>query len=298
MAYDRTAQILTRGTLDRSDFALLLRVLQLTKGRGAVLGRSSPYKHIVLDEVQDYSPIELATMLSVVNDVGNLTLVGDTTQRVEEGFPGWEKLSKHWTAKKMASNFLRLDVSHRSTKQIIACASAIGKLEVARGGGDGERPTWMFARSQEPVIGAVIDWLQRITRKAPNALIGVICFSPASAKEAYRLLKPTFGPLIRLADEGGFSFEEGILVCDAYAAKGLEFFGVMVYQPVLSVLPKGEAGAALLYIAATRAQEYLAFASWGAPAVVASCPAAVLERIDLDIADEEDEGPAADESDG
>lgn len=291
----RTADMVRRGTLDRSDFALLLRTLQLTKGRGAVLGRATPFKHIVLDEVQDYSPVELATILSVVTEVGNVTLIGDTTQRIEEGFPGWDKLTKYWTGRKVESNFLKLDVSHRSTRQIVACASCIGSIEGPRGGRDGERPRWYFSRGQEKVLTAALDWLRRITAECPNGLIGVVCFSSAHAKEAYSLLSPTFGPLVRLADEGAITFEQGIVICDAYAAKGLEFYGVLVYQPVSSVLPRTDGGRALLYVASTRAQEYLAFATWGGSSPLKSVASSVLERFDLDIADEEEVGSTSTE---
>jgi DNA helicase IV len=112
-AHTRTADTLNRGTLDRSDFSLLLRIVQLLAGAPTALRRRTPYKHIVIDEVQDYSPVELATVLSSLTTQGTLTLVGDTAQRVEEGFPGWEKLRRWWTARRVESSFVRLQVSHR-----------------------------------------------------------------------------------------------------------------------------------------------------------------------------------------
>jgi hypothetical protein len=87
-----------------------------------------------------------------------------------------------------------------------------------------------------------------------------------------------------LAGDTSFSFEEGIIVCDAYAAKGLEFFGVLVYQPLASSLPRGEVGRNLLYIASTRAQEHLAFASWGGgSSPLTLCSDRILDKVDLDL---------------
>jgi DNA helicase-2/ATP-dependent DNA helicase PcrA len=208
--------------------------------------------------------------------------VGDTAQRVEEGFPGWEKLSRFWTARKVESSFVRLEVSHRSTRQIVLCAAALAGIETPAGGRNGPRPQWFVARAQDPVIGASIEWLQEVVAAAPNALVGVVCFSAAAAKEAFSLLSPSFGPMVRMSDDGTFSFGEGIVVCDAYTAKGLEFHAVLVYQPSMSVLPKGEVGRNLLYIASTRAQEKLAFATWGGPSPLQSCPRRLLDKVDLD----------------
>lgn len=293
-AYDRTREIESRGTLDRSDFSLILRALQVVKGRGAVLGRASPYKHVLLDEVQDYSPVELATILTVVTDVGNVTLVGDTSQKVEDGFPGWDKLTKWWRARKMTSSFVRLQVSHRSTQQIVSCASAIAGIESQRGGRAGRRPEWMFSRSSERALEAAIQWLTHITSTHPRSMIGVLCFSALEAKELHSLLIPTFGPLVRLGDDALFTFDEGIVVCDVYAAKGLEFFGVLVYQPSTSSIPQGEVGRNLLYIAATRAQDHLLFVTPKVRrSVLSDCSRSLLERIDLDLEVEEEEAQAS-----
>ncbi len=290
-AYTRTAETITRGTLDRSDFSLLLRIVQLLKGASTALRRRSPYKHIVIDEVQDYSPVELATVLSSLTTQGTLTLVGDTAQRVEEGFPGWEKLRRWWTARSVESSFVRLQVSHRSTRQIVACAAHLGSVEPPNGGRTGDRPQWLKGNEGDEATGAAINWLRKITSLAPNGMIGVICFSSAAVREVHSLLSPSFGPMIRMGDDASFSFDEGIVVCEAYAAKGLEFFGVLVWNPISSALPKGDVGRHLLYIASTRAQEHLAFVTWGEQkCALSSVPDRLLERVDVTVeAGEEEE---------
>lgn len=288
-ALDRTREIEKRGALDRSDFSLLLRCLQLTQGPLKVSGRSELYQHIIIDEVQDYSPVELATVLSSVTNVGNLTLVGDTAQRLEEGFPGWEKLRRWWTARKIESSFIRLEVSHRSTKAIVECASALGGLPAPAAGRRGVRPQVLFAAAHETLLGGMLGWLQRGVAASPNALIGVLCFSAAHVKELHALLSPTFGPIVRTGDESSFSFAEGIVVCEVFAAKGLEFHSVLVYQPTGSVLPAGDTGKHLLYIASTRAQEKLAFAVFGnQKSPVMGLPERILERVDLDDVEKEE----------
>jgi DNA helicase IV len=172
----------------------------------------------------------------------------------------------------------------------VAVGAAIVGLESPRGVRSGRRPQWIRARKQERTLGAALSWLGETVEQAPNGLIGVLCFSASDAREAYSLLTPTFGPLVWLADESSFSFEEGIVVCEAYAAKGLEFFGVMVWQPVSSSLPRGDVGRHLLYIASTRAQEQLAFVSWGgAGSPLSAVSERLLDVVDLDLDDDEEE---------
>jgi len=289
-AYERTKEMATRGTLDRSDYSLLLRCVQLLVGPTKPTKRSSLYRHLVIDEVQDYSPIELATVLSVVTEIGNLTLVGDTSQRTEDGFPGWDKLRKWWTARKIESSFVKLEVSHRSTKAIVTCASVLGKLDGPVTGRPGPLPKWFFGKTHEYVLEGLIDWLKQAIDAAPNSLIGVLCFSAAEVKEAYSLISPKFGAMVRIGNESGFTFEEGIVVCEVYQAKGLEFNSVLVLQPTKKNLPEGDVGRNLLYIAATRAQEQLAFATWGGgESPLRACSERVLEKIDCDQIEPEEE---------
>ena len=154
----------------------------------------------------------------------------------------------------------------------------------------GDRPQWLKGTEADEATGAAIQWLRKITTLAPNGMIGVICFSSAAVREVYSLLAPSFGPMIRTGDDASFSFDEGIVICEAYAAKGLEFFGVLVWNPISSALPKGDIGRHLLYIASTRAQEHLAFVTWGDhKSALSGVPDRLLERVDVTVEIEEGE---------
>ena len=100
----------------------------------------------------------------------------------------------------------------------------------------------------------------------PNSLTAVLCSSQAEAKYATSLLEPTFSNSVRLATDDSFSFEAGIVVCDTKQVKGLEFFNVLIWNPLEKNYPKEDpASRNLLYIGVTRAEENLCIVTWGKP---------------------------------
>jgi superfamily I DNA/RNA helicase len=305
-AYHRTSEMVTRGTLDRSDYSLLLRAAQLlglvTDTKSGLIGGgkiAGPFRHVVIDEVQDYSPVELATVLSTLTAEGSLTLVGDVSQRTEDGFPGWKKLQGWWAERKRESSFVKLEVSHRCTKEIMRCAALLGDSsatpsQVVVSGRNGHKPRWLMGEDQEQSLAGLLDWLTERTEEAPNALLAVVCFSQSAARDLRSLLEPKFGASVRMIEDGDVSFEQGILIGEASSLKGLEFYGVVLWEPTNKTLPPGEIGANLLYVACTRAQEHLAFVTSsrnGTP--LNRLSNSILQRVEVEPLDrtEEDENP-------
>jgi len=110
------------GVLDRCADAVITRLFELRTG-GIIRpdGRLGRLGHIVVDEVQDYSPLELAGLIGAVEKFDQLTLVGDTAQGLDpaSAFPGWEKLRHYWSLGDELSRYVSLTISHRSTLPII-----------------------------------------------------------------------------------------------------------------------------------------------------------------------------------
>src|SRR5262249_49473466 len=78
--------------LDAEDDALLLRAWQLRVG--PLPGRGSAplvYRHVAIDEVQDFSPVEVQVLLDCLDKSRSITLAGDTQQHVltDAGFTSW-----------------------------------------------------------------------------------------------------------------------------------------------------------------------------------------------------------------
>jgi len=85
--------------LDEEDNALLLRIHQLQRGP---LGNNQPiaYDHLMVDEVQDFAPVELAVLLDSTNPRRSITLAGDTNQSIvpNTGSPAGRKCWPTWAS--------------------------------------------------------------------------------------------------------------------------------------------------------------------------------------------------------
>ncbi len=267
-ARELTERDFADGILDWNDDALLLRIFQrMTGGVATVSGKVGKLGHVVVDEVQDLSPVELATLIDAVTDRSSLTLVGDVSQNLDraQSFPGWDQLRRHWNFAEEMSHYVSLEVSHRSTLPIMRLADYIQRRDLVKSGRPGRTPIWFKCRNEAQGIEHVLQWLTKAGELYPNRIACVICATPQDAKFAHKMLQPTFGARVRLGDEFSFSFEEGILVTDVRQAKGLEFFSVLLWNPSARSYPAGGLEQNLLYVAVTRAEENLCIVTWNRP---------------------------------
>src|SRR6185436_18844242 len=78
--------------LDVEDDALLLYAWQLRVGPlRKRTGVPLRYRHVAIDEVQDFSPLEVRVLLGCLDERRSITLAGDTQQHLleEGGFTSW-----------------------------------------------------------------------------------------------------------------------------------------------------------------------------------------------------------------
>jgi DNA helicase-2/ATP-dependent DNA helicase PcrA len=277
---------------DAAEDALLLRLYQLKNSSVCIRDKQfGLYKHIVVDEVQDFSPVELATVVGAVEKLSQLTVVGDSAQELSEEstFPGWEKLRAYWKLGDTLSQFMKLTVSHRSSLQIMQFADFILGERRTSDGRKGVAPLWFKTLSENSGVSEAISWLSRVLEKYPDSIVAVICRNQREASFVQSLLEPTFGSAVRLGSDSGFSFEEGIIVCAVEQVKGLEFPHVLIWNPSASAYPNNAQSKNLLYVAATRAEEHLALVTWGKESPLLPNPYSKLVRL------KEEELPEGDE---
>lgn len=258
----------SRGVVDRCAEAALVRLFELRTG-GLIRpdGRHGKLGHIVVDEVQDYTPIDLACLIGGVTKLDQLTLVGDTAQGLDGGraFPGWEKLRHYWSLSDEMSRYVSLTISHRSTLPIMRLGDYVQGRSSVTDGRPGRVPIWFVCPDETIGIRAAIDWLNRAIERYPTNLSAVICANATEAKQVLSLLKPTFGELVRPGDRDTFSFQEGIVVTDVRESKGLEFVNVLLWNPTAQGYPNDQLGKNALYVAVTRAEENLCLVTWRRP---------------------------------
>ncbi|MGK0290568.1 MAG: DNA helicase-2/ATP-dependent DNA helicase PcrA, partial [bacterium] len=110
-------------TLDREDDPILLLMYQ--KFIGDLRKKNKKplrYTHMVIDEAQDLSPLELKVLFNIASKPASITLAGDVNQKIiqHNGFDTWESVFKHLGLE--GQKISPLKVSYRSTYEIMAFA--------------------------------------------------------------------------------------------------------------------------------------------------------------------------------
>ena len=280
--------------LGRIGLAEAVLVLLLASQKGETLprpaGQLEKFKHVVLDEVQDFSAPELALIVEIVDKLSSLTLTGDAAQAISHTgtFPGWDMLRKYKNLEG-SSHFVELTVSHRSTAAIMHLADHVQGEQRTKGGRPGKPPLWFSCRNENEATKECIAWLLRISEKYPEAVVAVLTDTRETARYLSSLLRPTFSSALQTWDDSTQSFQEGILVMSVQDAKGLEFEHVLIWNPSDKSYPRTQLGRNKLYVAITRAEEHLCIVTHDKPSSLLPPLASPLVRgIEPDL--EEDDG--------
>ncbi|MFA6940453.1 MAG: UvrD-helicase domain-containing protein [Clostridiaceae bacterium] len=199
-------------------------------------------KHIVIDEAQDYSPLQFI-VLKELTKVSSFTIVGDYDQRITplKGSVSMLNLDQHLTLEIVKYN---LNKSYRSTKEIMEYARKYTKskeiLPLVRSGDPVEE---IFVSDENEML-KMIDEKIDILISSGYESISVIVRDIKEAKFIYEYLKKDIS--VSLIDTEDKILRKGVSIITSYFAKGLEFDAV--------VIPKmGEIEDNLLYIMCTRA---------------------------------------------
>ena len=234
-------------TLEYSDLAPLAYLHLALEGNG-----NQPFrvKHLLIDEMQDYSPIQYKVIQKLFPC--RKTVLGDAGQSVNPyGSSTAETIQKSLTA----SEIMKLCKSYRSTFEITDFAQKIhpnAELEpVAR---HGEKPQILqFGSAVEELSG--IMGLISTYRKSGYKSLGIICETEQQARKMADMLKSYANDISFLSSQSS-AFVQGIVITSAHMAKGLEFDEVIIPQTDERNY-RSEIDKSMLYVAVTRAMHRL-----------------------------------------
>ncbi|MEG4531796.1 3'-5' exonuclease [Microcoleus sp. D2_18a_D3] len=229
------------------------------------------YRHIIIDEGQDFSPEMIRSLAKAIPKNGSLTFFGDVAQQIYGHRMSWREaglnITKPWEFKE----------NYRNTKQIAKLGLAISEMPYFRDvrdlvepvspNADGPRPTIVKFASIQQEITFIVQQASEIARTQSVAIL-------VRDRRYANLIIPQLQRIVNLVnldlDIKAWKTEQGIQYCGTYhSAKGLEFDAVILPFCNNQLLPDPEAVTAfgetdamaqagrLLYVGVTRARSRL-----------------------------------------
>lgn len=257
--------------LDPEDDALLLRAWQLRVGP-LLAGGKKPIRmrHLVVDEVQDFSPTEIQVLLGCMSPDASITLAGDTQQHVVQnsGFTSWSEFFRYLGIPGAEIDTLR--VSYRSTRPIVefsreVLADLVEDEEAPETPRDGPPVELFRFTDRGACVAFLADALRELAREEPLASVAVLTPAPAISETYYQGLARAELPRLRHVRDQDFSFSSGVEVTEIGQVKGLEFDYVILVDVDAAQFPETAAARRLLHVGATRAIHQLWLTSVATP---------------------------------
>ena len=269
-------------TLDYEDDPILLYFYQhLFKEIVSRGGRSLELSHLMVDEVQDLSPVELSVLLKTLKEPASITLAGDVNQKMIEqsGFMDWERMFESLGLQGQAVS--TLTIGYRSTFEIMTFAlDLLGDLAITNevtATRNGPPIELFHFANQGELVYFLAKSLKELTIIEPNASICLVCLNPEDATSYFQLLDRMELNDLRLVSDQDFPFTPGIDITDIKQVKGLEFDYVILLDVDSEHYPDNDYSRYLLHIGATRAAHQLWLMNCGDPSSI--LPPSLLTRM-------------------
>jgi DNA helicase II / ATP-dependent DNA helicase PcrA len=251
-------------TIDTEDYAVLFELDRLRahhRGRPAV--SPNAYDCIVVDESQEFAPLELALIGRSRAPHGTLIVAGDAGQQVDPTacFTGWPATMAELGLRDYES--ATLEVSYRCPPEVTALARSILWPESAPPAERQDAASLAFTRFDNEChfVAWLIDELRSLGATDSRASVALICRTPEGARRMAVLVRRGIG--VRLALDGDFPMHGGVSVTCVQEAKGLEFDHVVVPDASPRFYPDLPESRRALYVAVTRPMHQLVLATSG-----------------------------------
>ncbi len=226
------------------------------------------YRHVIIDEGQDFSPEMLRSLAAAIPENGSLTFFGDIAQQIYGHRVSWR------SAGLTATNIWRFEENYRNTKQIAQLALALADMPSFPDDPDLVEPTAPVADGPLPALKRLANEseerefaVSQATGQARTGTVAILFRTRDQEKSILRHLPSEATRLHRSLQQ--WPSGPGLFYGTYHAAKGLEFD--TVFLPFLSdkcwphpadVELLGEQEAAvrnsrLLYVGITRARSTL-----------------------------------------
>ena len=245
-------------TVSFADLSVLLRLCQLREKDGPVREALGWYAHIIVDEGQDLSLLELQAILAATDKRNSITLSADSKQKILSWVDAADFDIFHKNLKEVGVSNEALSVSYRCPKEIMALAARISNRESVQVGGHSGVLEYHKAADEESALVMLRRLVEKLVAEDPKSLTAVICKKKSDEKMLHKALSGING----LHAQGELTFEPGALVTIAHQVKGVEFANVILYDPNSKDFRNSALDRNLLYVCVTRACKRLDIVYW------------------------------------
>lgn len=236
------------------------------------------FRHVVIDEGQDFTPTMLRSLVAAIPADGSLTFFGDAAQQVYGSRISWEQAGLNLTRP-----IVKFQENYRNTREIANLCLAMTRTSAFRGMADLVTPNQPRAEGPLPVLVRCASpqkelefTVQLARRSAEQQSVAILIRRHRDLATVLRALRPARVQQLH-HDLNNWS-STGISVGTIFSAKGMEFDTVIVpfcgsdrvpdadYLQAFAHEEEGLAREArLLYVAMSRAKSRLIITATGSP---------------------------------
>ncbi len=224
------------------------------KGALGDLLKTSEIKYVIIDEAQDYSPLQYEIFYQLFNHA-SMTILGDLNQSINPfmNVGDYKNISHIFTED--STCIINLTKSYRSTMEITKFSRRLlnKELEVQCVERSGEEPLLLGFSDEDAIKEKLLEDIKIYNEKKYKS-IGIITRTAKEANEVYDFLKDKIDVKVIVKDDD--EYVSDTLIIPSYLAKGLEFDVVLIYNAGNENY-NCEEERLLLYTACTRALHIL-----------------------------------------
>ncbi|WP_411167851.1 RNA polymerase recycling motor HelD [Clostridium sp. MB05] len=224
--------------------------LLFIKGAVGDIPKALEVKYVIIDEAQDYSPLQYEIFNQLFSSA-NKTILGDISQSINPymNVGSYSKIVEILNPENTST--INLTKSYRSTMEITKFSRRILNKEIADEyvERNGSEPRLIGFLDEKDMNKRILEEVKAYRSEGYNS-IGIITKNISEAKNVYNYVKDKIDAKMIINDED--EYVNDIVIIPAYLAKGLEFDVVMIYNAGDSKY-KDEEDRLLLYTACTRA---------------------------------------------
>lgn len=220
------------------------------KGVFGDLPKTTDIKYVIIDEAQDYTPLQYEIFYQLFKHA-NITMLGDLNQSINPFMNVGDYSNIAHIFPKNNTCIINLTKSYRSTMEITEFSRRLLNIEVNAEYVErsGDKPTVLGFFDENSINERIIKDIEIYKEKGYKS-IGIITRTIKEADRVYSFFKDKTEVKALTKDDD--EYVNGTLVIPAYLAKGLEFDAVLLYNAGNENY-NSEEERLLLYTACTRA---------------------------------------------